>query len=56
VLRHSIFVTYIHSIICANFQYRATVRELSQLFNHELADLDILRFRIAVIARQAVFA
>ncbi|QRM35674.1 DUF1127 domain-containing protein [Microvirga sp. VF16] len=35
---------------------RATVRELSQLSDHELADLGISRFQIAVVARQAAFA
>ncbi len=52
----SMFVTYILSKIRAYAQYRATVRELSQLSDHELADLGISRFQIAVIARQAAFA
>ena len=55
-VRHSIFVTYIFSKIRAYSQYRATVRELSQLSDYELAELGILHFKIAVITRQAVFA
>lgn len=49
------FVTYILSKIRAYRQYRETVRELSMLSDHELADLGVGRFEIAAVARRAVF-
>jgi uncharacterized protein YjiS (DUF1127 family) len=50
------FVTYILLKIRAYKLYRETVRELSQLSDHELADLGISRFQIASVAHQAAFA
>ncbi len=50
------FVTYLLSKICAYVLYRETVRELSQLSDHELDDLGISRFQIASVARQAAAA
>jgi uncharacterized protein YjiS (DUF1127 family) len=56
VLGLSMFVTYILSKIRAYKLYRETLRELSQLSDHELADLGISRFQIASVAHQAAFA
>jgi uncharacterized protein YjiS (DUF1127 family) len=50
------FVTYILSKIRAYTLYRKTVRELSQLSDHELDDLGISRFQIDSVARQAAVA
>ncbi|WP_201862925.1 DUF1127 domain-containing protein [Microvirga soli] len=50
------FVTYILSKIRAYQLYRQTVRELSELSDHELADLGVARFDIARVAREGAFA
>ncbi|PVE20782.1 hypothetical protein DC522_30310 [Microvirga sp. KLBC 81] len=48
------FVTDIQLKIHAYKLYRETARELSQLSDHELADLGISRFQIASVAHQFV--
>ena len=47
------FTSFVLSKIRAFFQYRETVRELSQLSDRELEDIGIARFQIHSIARTA---